>query len=152
MSFLVVSLFLLFHTSFTAPIPADLQEPKGCTSSSTLPTRSQFSVVWGCLTTLCLCGWSAIRPNAPTPTGWSRIKLLLLAVIFPEFILAWAVRQWFAAREIRDAYNAHREVGTCVRIIQVLRTHLGCTSARCRKSAMDNASRSFLRNGRLYLH
>ncbi len=26
-------------------------------------------------------------------------------VIAPELVLAWAVRQWFAAREIRDAYN-----------------------------------------------
>ena len=29
------------------------------------------------------------------------------AIVAPELVLAWAVRQWFAAREIKDIYNQH---------------------------------------------
>jgi len=28
-------------------------------------------------------------------------------IVAPELVLGWAVRQWFAAREIRDFYNRH---------------------------------------------
>ena len=30
-------------------------------------------------------------------------------VVAPELVLAWAVRQFFAAKDIRDAYNNSRE-------------------------------------------
>ena len=33
------------------------------------------------------------------------MRIMFWMVIAPELVLARAVRQWFAAREIRDAYN-----------------------------------------------
>jgi len=34
---------------------------------------------------------------------------MIWTIIAPELVLAWAVRQWFAAREIRDAVNGSSE-------------------------------------------
>jgi len=31
---------------------------------------------------------------------------MLLAILCPEFIFAWAVQQWFSARKLRDIYNS----------------------------------------------
>ena len=34
-------------------------------------------------------------------------------IVVPELILAWAVRQWFAAWEIRDTVNGDGNKGGC---------------------------------------
>jgi len=44
------------------------------------------------------------------PTGFWRglvrqVETTVWTIIAPELILAWAVRQWFAARKIRDTVN-----------------------------------------------
>ena len=52
-----------------------------------------------------------MHPNVP-PRGlgglMARVKLMFWTIVAPELVLAWAVRQWFAAREITDIYNRHR--------------------------------------------
>jgi len=40
------------------------------------------------------------------------LKLMFWMIIAPELVLAWAVRQFFAAKDIRDIYNKCRE-GKC---------------------------------------
>ena len=40
------------------------------------------------------------------------MKLMFWMIIAPELVLAWAVRQFFAAKDIRDIYNKCRE-GKC---------------------------------------
>src|SRR5260221_12145815 len=37
------------------------------------------------------------------------MKMMIWTIIAPELILAWAVRQWFAAWEIRDTVNGSEE-------------------------------------------
>jgi len=79
-------------------------------NSSPLPQRTLFDVTWGCILTMVLCAWTSVHPNVPplnrTWQGfWARMKMLFWTVVAPELILAWAVRQWFAAREIRNIYN-----------------------------------------------
>jgi len=34
---------------------------------------------------------------------------MIWTIIAPELVLAWAVRQWFAAKEIRDTVNGTSE-------------------------------------------
>ena len=50
-----------------------------------------------------------MHPNVPPPNPWkarwNRLRLMFWMIIAPELVLAWAVRQFFAAREIRDEYN-----------------------------------------------
>jgi hypothetical protein len=52
-----------------------------------------------------------VHPNVP-PRGrmgglLARVKMMFWTIVAPELVLAWAVRQWFAAREIRDVCNWH---------------------------------------------
>ena len=57
-----------------------------------------------------------MHPNVPPPNPWkghwNRLRLMFWMIVAPELVLAWAVRQFFAAREIRDVYN-RRYPGAC---------------------------------------
>jgi len=71
--------------------------------------RSLYKIIWSCLSTTIICAWVSVHPNVP-PSGywkglWRRVKMMIWTIIAPELILAWAVRQWFAAWEIRDTVN-----------------------------------------------
>jgi hypothetical protein len=75
------------------------------------PPRTLFGVAWSCILTVFICAWTSVHPNVP-PRGrmgglLARVKLMFWTIVAPELVLAWAVRQWFAAREIRDIYNRH---------------------------------------------
>jgi len=50
---------------------------------------------------------------------------MLLAILCPEFIFGWAVREWFAARKIRDIYNSINPgmLGILISDIQTLPRH-----------------------------
>ena len=68
--------------------------------------RSVWSIVWSCLTTIILCTWVAMHPNVPSQGEGifaqlaRRIKLMGVALLCPEFIIMWAIRQWLVARSI----------------------------------------------------
>jgi len=74
--------------------------------------RTLFGVAWNCVLTVFICAWTSVHPNVPprNRTGGllARVKLMFWTIVAPELVLAWAVRQWFAAREIRNIYNQHR--------------------------------------------
>ncbi|KIM19874.1 hypothetical protein M408DRAFT_39406, partial [Serendipita vermifera MAFF 305830] len=81
--------------------------------------RSIWSIVWSCLSTIFLCTWVAVHPNVhfrPEKRNqrwlekwlWDplhefftyKLVLFLWALLVPEYILAWAVRQYFQAGAI----------------------------------------------------
>ena len=71
-------------------------------------------------------------------------------IVAPELVLAWAIRQFFAARKIRDKYNERtfkEGEGECAcghtySIVDL--------SGRTRLEEMDNGTWPLLRYGRLY--
>jgi hypothetical protein len=82
--------------------------------------RSIWSIVWSCLSTIFLCTWVAVHPNIafrprkpnaswserwiwePLYHFWSyKLPLFMWALLVPEYILAWSIRQFFAAGEIQ---------------------------------------------------
>jgi hypothetical protein len=84
------------------------------------PRRTIWSIVWSCLFTIFLCTWVAVHPNIAfrpekpnaswserwiwDPLGhfWSyKVPLFLWALLVPEYILSWAIRQFIRAGEIR---------------------------------------------------
>jgi hypothetical protein len=77
--------------------------------SKSVMRRTLFGIIWSCLSTIIICAWTAVHPNVPPPNRWrgrwNRLKTMFWMIIAPELVLAWAVRQFFAAREIRDEYN-----------------------------------------------
>ena len=81
-------------------------------SASCQVNRTLFNVIWSCLSTVIICAWTAVHPNIPPPSKWrarwNRLKIMFWMIIAPELVLAWAARQFFAAKEIRDVYNESR--------------------------------------------
>jgi len=75
--------------------------------------RSLYKIIWSCVATTIICAWVSVHPNVPPSGYWKglsrRVKMMIWTIIAPELILAWAVRQWFAAWEIRDTVNGSEE-------------------------------------------
>ena len=74
--------------------------------------RTLFGVAWSCILTVFICAWTSVHPNVPPQSRmgglFARVKLMFWTVVAPELVLAWAVRQWFAAKEVRDIYNERK--------------------------------------------
>jgi hypothetical protein len=94
------------------------------------PRRSICSIVWSCLFTTFLCTWVAVHPNIaflpekpnagwcerwiwdPLHHFWSyKLPLFMWALLVPEYILSWSIRQYVAAGRIRK--KGERGVFSC---------------------------------------
>ena len=113
---LSILLLLLFTYRLTADASSIL--PREEAPSNSVDRRSRralFNIVRGCLSTMIICAWAAIHPNIPPREGplkatLRRLKLMFWTIVAPEILLAWALRQWFAAMTIRNLYNEKRGV------------------------------------------
>ncbi|KAJ7130462.1 hypothetical protein C8R44DRAFT_613877, partial [Mycena epipterygia] len=76
-----------------------------------IDSRSLFSIVWGCLTTIFACTWVSVHPNVPPPDQgqlalfWRRLKMMLIAVVAPEVMVGFAARQLWAARKFSKEFE-----------------------------------------------
>jgi len=119
MFWLYIALVLLLNArgSHAAPIHSSVpREPllgenlRTLASSKSQPeARTLFNITYSCLLTVVICAWTSVHPNVPPQNRgqalfW-RLKMMFWTVVAPELILAWAVRQWFAAREAKDVFN-----------------------------------------------
>ncbi|KAJ7903370.1 hypothetical protein B0H14DRAFT_2328944, partial [Mycena olivaceomarginata] len=79
--------------------------------------RKLFDIVWGCLATIFACTWVSVHPNVPPPHQswlvllWRRLKMMLTAVLAPEVIVAFAARQFLAARRFSIEYKISKTHG-----------------------------------------
>lgn len=112
------------------PIPALLGRRDVAVWDGQNNQRSIQSIIWSCLSTIFLCTWVAVHPNVhfrPEKGDqrwvekwlWDPLhefftyKLLLFvwALLLPEYILAWAVRQYVQAgvisRQGRHRFISH---------------------------------------------
>ena len=100
---------LMNHNAEAAPILADRADVPQDLKSPLELKRTLFGVIWSCISTIIVCAWTSVHPNVPPPNRWkalwNRLRLMFWMIVAPELVLAWAVRQSFAAREIRDTYN-----------------------------------------------
>ena len=81
--------------------------------------RSIWNIVWSCLVTIFSCTWVSVHPNVPCPkkregNGWIEtcilnplllfaehcLPLFICALLVPEYVLAWAIRQFLSAQKI----------------------------------------------------
>ena len=80
--------------------------------------RTIWDIIWSCLTTVFLCTWVSVHPNVPYPKRkancwierliWNpllsfaehRLPLFICALLMPEYVLAWAIRQLIRAWDI----------------------------------------------------
>ena len=119
MLFLIL-VYYLAHFIGASPIPPTISrslEPNSCSDISHCRTIS--SIIWSCIVTIFSCTWVAVHPNIPCPKKregknrfqkWMRnpflsfvehrLPLFVCALLVPEYVLAWAIRQYLRAREI----------------------------------------------------
>ena len=118
---IVFLLFALFRLPKGAPLTdnhVDTSELIG-DGQSLLPraditfgTRQTSDIVISCLVTIFACTWTAVHPNIPSPmdSRWDKFKrrfiMTTYALLVPEFITVWALRQYLAARVIVRIYNS----------------------------------------------
>ena len=121
MLFLLFIYYLVQWTSIDASPVSSVDNrplmPNHCTDIS--HCRSIWNIVWSCLVTIFSCTWVAIHPNVPCPNkqeanSWiercvlnplssfaeHRLPLFVCALLVPEYMLAWAIRQFLSARKI----------------------------------------------------
>ena len=105
--YFLISIFLNHFTIQAAPIVCQCADPP-LESKGPLP-RTLFGIIWSCVSTILICAWTAVHPNVPPSNRWkarwNRLRLMFWMIVAPELVLAWAVRQYFGAKEIRDEYN-----------------------------------------------
>jgi len=121
--FLMLFLLLLYgitQSVFGEAIPVssiETRDPSGYGDPN--QTRTIWNIVWSCLSTIFLCTWVSLHPNISSTAeepGMSRLDklqkslvdllsyklpLFLWALLVPEYILAWAIRQYITARDIQ---------------------------------------------------
>ena len=131
MLFLLFLYYLLHSPSIDAgPIPTiENRSLVGNHCNDLTHCRTIWNIVWSCLATIFSCTWVAIHPNVPCPrkrdaNGWierciwnpllsfveHRLPLFICALLVPEYVLAWAIRQFLSARFI-----AKSEFELCVK-------------------------------------
>src|SRR5271169_6739061 len=128
MLFLLLVYFLTQSNLGGDASPIPLMERRADVSCDDLNNcRTIWNIIWSCLSTILLCTWVTLHPNitiAPDTRNMSwfeakvwhplrgllknKLPLFLCALIAPEYILAWAIRQHLSAREIQRKWNTHK--------------------------------------------
>ncbi|KAJ7687952.1 hypothetical protein B0H17DRAFT_984472, partial [Mycena rosella] len=73
--------------------------------------RELSSIVWGCLATIFAATWVSVHPNVPAPgqSWWQsplrRLGIMLVAILAPELIVFFAMRQLAAAQRLAREYK-----------------------------------------------
>ncbi|KAL0066136.1 hypothetical protein AAF712_006760 [Marasmius tenuissimus] len=78
-------------------------------------TRTTVGIIWSCLSMIILCTWTSVSPNVPSVLRsghealvyWDNAKIFFVALVGPELIVFWSIRQWFAAREMAKEYKKY---------------------------------------------
>ncbi|KAJ7903330.1 hypothetical protein B0H14DRAFT_2491575 [Mycena olivaceomarginata] len=99
-------------TGSTAPV-SNSPEPRALTDTcdDINNCRKLFDIVWGCLATIFACTWVSVHPNVPPPRQsrlalfWRRLKMMLITVLAPEIMVAFAARQFLTARRFSKEYK-----------------------------------------------
>lgn len=75
--------------------------------------RSTLNILWSCLATTFACTWVSVHPNIPFfgHNKWAvrrwRIFLMFLALLAPEIMIMWAMKQLQGAIMIRQTINKY---------------------------------------------
>lgn len=111
LSILILALFLKNLISATA-LPGSLatSPSQGVmdTGSSLPETRTVLSILYSCLATTFACTWVSVHPNVPFfgEGEWvilgRKIHLMIMALIAPELMIMWAIKQSTGAHSIQD--------------------------------------------------
>ncbi|KAF8163800.1 hypothetical protein B0H34DRAFT_697008 [Crassisporium funariophilum] len=103
------------HDILAAPLATAIEDAREAVatlpSQETTSQRSHFDMIWSCLVTLFACTWISMHPNipgsddSPITIVRRRVKIMLYALIVPEGVMYWAMRQWLGSRKIANKYR-----------------------------------------------
>jgi len=113
---IIITLAIIAATraySFESPSPLVSRETQQPQASSCDPDgcRSLFDIIRSCVLTVFLCTWASVHPNIPSPDErWPRVAvrrvgLMLAALLMPEVIIGWALRQRMAAVRLAEKHK-----------------------------------------------
>ena len=124
MLFLLFLYYLIRGPSIDAgPVPTiENRSLAGNRCNDLTHCRTIWNIVRSCLVTIFSCTWVAVHPNVPCPkkreaNSWiqrcignpllsfaeHRLPLFICALLVPEYVLAWSIRQFLRAREINKS-------------------------------------------------
>jgi len=72
--------------------------------------RGRIDIIWSCIATTLAASWVSLHPNLPHPNdSWfkksiRRVELMAWAIVAPELIIVWAMRQWRGARRMKKEF------------------------------------------------
>ncbi|KAI3603625.1 hypothetical protein WG66_006086 [Moniliophthora roreri] len=90
-------------SSLFDPVTGDCIDINGC--------RTTTGILWSCLSVILICTWVAIHPNIPkvgthsAVVVYKNIELMAIAILGPEIMILWAMRQWYSAKKIAEQYK-----------------------------------------------
>jgi len=73
--------------------------------------RKRLEIIWSCIATILAASWVSVHPNLPHPDDSKlkktlrRVELMFWAIITPELIIFWAMRQWQGARRMEMEFT-----------------------------------------------
>ncbi|KAF9566528.1 hypothetical protein CPC08DRAFT_100345 [Agrocybe pediades] len=115
----VIYHFSLYNAGNAAPaeiasgLPSSLLLPRD--AGVDLCPRTRLEIVWSCLATILAASWVSVHPKMPGPNESKlkktirRIELMFWAIIMPELIIYWAMRQWYGARKLERTLREHHK-------------------------------------------
>jgi hypothetical protein len=136
---ILLLVFSLFQTYYGAtgqePASIELRAVSACGDQDSC--RSIRNIVLSCLATIFLCTWVAVHPNIafrpdkpnagwrerwiwdPLHHFWSyKLPLFIWALLVPEYILSWSMRQFFVAGQIQMCGGCFLSHATCQSLMQ----------------------------------
>ncbi|ESK86847.1 hypothetical protein Moror_3460 [Moniliophthora roreri MCA 2997] len=106
---------LLAGTNTSESSLASMADDSSVTCDDIHGCRTVPGIIWSCLSVVFICTWVAIHPNVPTPHHNNTVTvtlqnagIMVMALIAPELIVLWAMRQWFSARKIIKQFKKYR--------------------------------------------
>ena len=134
MLFLLFLYYLLQGPSTDAgPIPTiEERSLAGNHCNDLVHCRTIWNIVWSCLATIFSCTWVVVHPNVPCPKKRNlllsfaehRLPMFICALLVPEYVLAWSIRQFLVAREIASQNKGESKTFGLIFIISNLLSNL----------------------------
>ncbi|KAK7030816.1 hypothetical protein VNI00_013924 [Paramarasmius palmivorus] len=75
--------------------------------------RTVLGILWSCLSVIFICTWVAIHPNIPkvgvhpAVVFYQDLEMMLIALLVPEFMILWAMRQRTSAKAIGRKFKKY---------------------------------------------
>ncbi|KAG1809654.1 uncharacterized protein BJ212DRAFT_1302492 [Suillus subaureus] len=108
---LVLLCVSLYFVGVIQAAPTTITTTDDSSEALSFTTRTIWTIISSSVLTLFACIYSTIHPNIPSPKDspllilWRRLGIMLMALIAPELIVTWAMRQWFSARQVTRQFK-----------------------------------------------